>query len=679
MLKTKSKLLYLILILVIVSIVCYANFETGKVFATDADNEITYVEVSTIEELQQLYSSGERNFDVTSTITITEEVEFDGVTIFCNPARSNNYFNLNSGTLILKNSTIKSNAVWSIDKTSGAPVLTAENEFRPSFLTGKGNLIFMNTTICDIYNNSNKNFITMSGSTEQLSTVDFLNCTIKNCAYNRTFFYGTYTIFNVGSKSADGTLGDKCTVTNMLCRGNGAFLLTLYEGSEINLYSCDVLNNNYYGNGFIAVNFTAVLSLYSGTYSGNSGYSQSGGNWGDLIHLYNNTKFYMYGGEISGNKGVSCIIGTGREDLDLFLYGGLIKDNVGDENNGFVSLSGSITVGEDMVINGDIDSYGSELTNDGEINGSINMTTYNSPSQLLNRGKLSGSVQMEEGDFNNTGTFTGDISIDGNGDVTNSGDMDASITLMDGTLTNDGNLIGSITTQNKKGENDEDIDAIGNITNNGNMNVDLTMNQGTLLNNGTMNGSTQINKGTLQNDGEYNSSTTINNGEFTNNRNSTCNFMINNGTFNNNGTYTGDIGNNGGAINNNTNGTINGNINNENGNITNNNNINADITINNGGLQNNKEIKGNITANGGETINNNIISGNITVNEGAYVRNDGSIYGKVTGQIENNGTIYSMDNINYIEIIAIVAAVICAIIIILIVSILFKRSSIRKL
>ncbi len=603
-------------------------------FSVSADDQPTYTKVATLDELNTSITNGQYNIEITNTITVNANLNLSNINFYLNPDNTKTCFTLDNSTLNLENCTIKANLTpeFTYDDRE-RPTAVDTTSVKYSFVNGKGNLTTTNCEFSNIIFNSSSQLINISGTTDAPYEINFLNTRFANLSSNGNLIRAVYTAVNFGTSEKT----QKCTVENIFCQGNGAFVLE--QNSNINLYAIDVLNCKFRGNGFFSVNYKGIINFYSGLMQNNTGYPRSGGSWGTLIHLYDGTKFNMYNGEISSNVGYWAIIGTGRTGLDIRIVAGRIADNTGLDGT-FETVEGTLEIEKDATIIGDVYNSGSSMKNSGTIKGNITIEdgSDTSPTIVENDGNIEGNVTIKNGTFNNKGTMKGKIDfeistnskdepIETNGSLTNSGTMDAEINMKHGTIVNDGELRGNVTVDN------------GNITNNKDFYADTTLNDGTMTNDGTAYGKTTVNGGEVVNNNNYKGDITVSGGTFTNNEECNSNVTVDSGTFNNNKNVTGEVTSNGGTFSNGKDATITGKVTLDGGNITNNGKVDGDIDAKNGLFDNINQIFGKITASGGTFINGGKIAGDVTSKGGAAVTNNGTINGKISGKITNNGTV----------------------------------------
>ena len=623
----------------IISCIALALFCIGwgqaTIFSVAATDEITYTKVATLDELNAAISSGQQNIEITASITVSTDLSLSNINFYLNPANTQDCFKLNDATLLLNNCTITANLTPELTyDASNRPTAIDTTNVNYQFISGKGNLTMTNCEFSNIVYNSSKKIINISGTNDKTYEMNFLSANFKNIASNNGLILGIHTTINFGN--SDKT--QKCTIENIFCRGNGSFVLEQY--SSLNLYAIDVLNCKYKGNGFFAVNFTGIVNLYSGLLQNNTGYPQSGGSWGTLIHLYDGTKFNMYGGEILNNVGYWAIIGTGRSGLDIHIVAGKIADNTGLDGT-FETIEGTLEIEKDATIIGDIYNSGSSLKNSGTIKGNISIEdgSDTKPTTVENNGKIEGTVTIKNGTFDNKGEMNGKIDfevstdystgepIETNGTLINSGTMDAEIDMKHGSITNNGRMDGKI-----------NVDK-GTITNSKDFYAETTLNDGSITNGGTMYGKTTINGGGIANNKTIEGDVTINDGTFTNNDECNSNITISGGNFNNNKNTTGDVTNSGGTINNGNDATITGKVTISSGTTNNNGKIDGNIELNGGIFDNLNQIFGKIFTTSGTFTNSGKITGDVTVKGSSSFTNDGTINGKISGKITNNGTV----------------------------------------
>lgn len=631
----------------IVSCIALALFCVGGQalnFQVSADEEPSYTKVAALDELKNSITNGQYNIEITNTITVNSNLNLSNVNFYLNPENTKTCFTLDNATLNLENCTIKANltADFTNDTKYNLPVVVDTTSVKYSFINGKGNLTTTNCEFSNIILNSTSQLINIAGTADTPYEINFLSTRFSNISSNGNLIRVGCTTVNFGTSEK----AQKCTVENLFCQGNGAFVLEL--NNNINLYAIDILNCKYRGNGFFSVNNKGIINFYSGLMQYNTGYPRDGGSWGTLIHLYDGTKFNMYGGEISYNVGRWAIIGTGRTGLDIRIVAGRIANNTGEDGT-FETIEGTLEIEKDATIIGDVYNSGSSMKNSGTIKGNITIEdgSDTSPTIVENDGDIDGNVTIKNGTFNNKGSMKGKIDfeistnskdepIETNGSLTNSGTMDAEINMKHGTIVNDGQLRGSVTVEK------------GNITNNKDFYADTTLTDGSLTNGGTVYGKTTVNGGEVINNNNFKGDITISGGTFTNNEECNSNVTIDSGNFNNNKNVTGEVTSNGGTFSNGSDATITGKVTLDGGTITNNGKVDGDINAKNGLFDNNNQIFGKIIAAGGTFTNGGKITGDVTASGDATFTNNGTINGRISGKITNNGTINEPNDFTWV-------------------------------
>lgn len=596
---------------------------------------VSYLKVSTLDELNNYVANGCNNIELTTTITVTSDLRLENINFYLNPDNSNACFTLNNATLSLENCTVTSNLENSFtydDKERPTAVDTVCVSY--SFINGTGNLNLIGCEFDKIVYASNVYMITVSGTDKNLSKFNLYDTHFSNIATNGVVMRALYTNVDFGQSD----LSNKCTVNKVFSQGNGSFLIAQY--CSINLYAIDVTNCSYRGNGFFAVNFGGHIDLYSGMLKNNSGFPKNGGSYGSLVHLYDNTSFNMYGGEISYNSGYYAIIATGRSNLDVHIHAGTISHNYG-KSGSFYTCEGSMTIEKDASIIGDVYNEGSYMKNEGSIVGYIvvDYGTETHPSIVENTGSINGTLYVKNGEFINKGEIEGTIEFSTSdepektfGKITNTGTINSEITMEHGEIINNGTLRGNILINQ------------GSITNNKDYYSDTIMNDGTFTNESTIYGKTTVNNGEFYNNKDCKGDITLAGGTFTNNEECQCTVIIQGGSFNNNKNLNGILSTISGTFNNGKDATVTGKTSVSGGSFTNYGKIDGDITKTGGHFDNLAQIFGNIKDSGGSFLNNGKITGNVNVLNNSFFTNNGTINGAVKGNITNNGTINSPDD-----------------------------------
>ena len=390
----------------------------------------TITDVSTFQELKNALENGQspkllNDIEIEGKINIAETVILTGNNkkLQYTNAYRGNLFNIeSSGSLYITDLTIDGANSWTLRPTDGTDSTTWYTKYIEANGIELTDYIIRNKGNLTLYNTSIKNSVFNSGSTNYnndlgiiYSTAGKINIDTSNLTNNVGL------ALNTSNTTVD--LKNATSISNNFGTGNkGGIIIT--GNKTITMGNGVQLNNNQTivrSGVVIGLINKATLIMNGGSIDYNVARTYGSNTSGSMIGIESGSGMIMNGGSISNNVGVLAGAissrwnsGTHGTSDGIFLNNGTITGNTTKRtnwNNAAVFLRSAGTIGNDMIINGNVDTNSDGvLINNGTINGDLFLSSANA--EVTNNKTVNGNVKTTASGaiFTNNGTVTGTIS-----------------------------------------------------------------------------------------------------------------------------------------------------------------------------------------------------------------------------------------------------------------------------
>lgn len=379
------------------------------------------LDVSTKEELKNALENSNsvnliNDIELDGLITINGDVKINGngKKIIYNKDYFQGILSIPSGSsLNIENTIIDGNNDWkwinededklNYEKTTLSEILTIPRDtLNTHVISAAGNLTLNNVTIQHFFIQSEKGYVIYATNN---SKVIFNNSLITEC-------YGA--VMKLVQSNLE--LNDGNIISNNYGYGNKGGIIQLDRSNAI-MNNTEIIDNVAVARSgaiFGVVN-TSMLTMNNGRIDNNYSKYHGSASTGSMITIESGGGFVMNGGSISNNVGTLASVISSRwtnttdsGDKGIVFNKGTIKGNTTYKNtwlNASIFIRSSATIGEDMVIDGDVvvNNTSAILTNNGTING--NLTVNDSTGSAINNGTVNGTASLVAGSLTNKGVI----------------------------------------------------------------------------------------------------------------------------------------------------------------------------------------------------------------------------------------------------------------------------------
>ena len=389
---------------------------------------------TTITSLDEITGAGSyilgNNIAVGQTLTISAEVTIDGSgkTLTYADGFTGTMFNVTSGgKLTLKNVTIDGENNWTCDE-SGKVTSSGKTITGHVINADEGNITIENTKFTNLYLSKASTIYAGSIITSSIENTAFDHC--AGIGSPATFYSHAGWDWDNGFKKYNSNFSfNGMHIKN--CYSNEAiFRITGVATRTVNLTGCNISDNRVVGknkeNNILGFYNAKTLNITNSTISNNTADN-------NLLFFGGDVGLTFDSSNIKNNKCGNVYATYGPSGKGLDFRSGEISGNTNSKGTGSsIWNTYKLNIGEDMTISTPMDlAYGSEMTNNGTINGNV-------------------AIHAEQGKSNtNNGTINGDVTLYNHYDktesstFTSSGDIHGTVKNESGT-DNDGKQIGQI-------------------------------------------------------------------------------------------------------------------------------------------------------------------------------------------------------------------------------------------